>query len=122
MNDIVTRFAPSPSGYLHLGHAASAAKAFGYVKERGGVCLLRMEDIDTTRCKPEFEQAIYEDLSWLGFKWPTPVRRQTDHLADYNGVLDTLREKELVYRCFKTRKEILNDIARAPHAKRHFMV
>jgi len=100
---------------LHLGHAASAAKAFGYVRECGGTCLLRIEDIDTTRCKPEFEKAIYEDLSWLGFNWPKPVRRQTDHFADYNGVLDRLRDMELVYRCFKTRKEILSDIARAPH-------
>ncbi|PHS78047.1 MAG: tRNA glutamyl-Q(34) synthetase GluQRS [Robiginitomaculum sp.] len=115
MNDIVTRFAPSPSGYLHLGHAASAAKAFGYAREHDGICLLRIEDIDTTRCKPEFERAIYEDLAWLGFKWPSPVRRQTDHLADYGAVLDKLRDIGLVYRCFKTRKEILNDIARAPH-------
>lgn len=115
MRSVVTRFAPSPSGYLHLGHAASAAKAFGYARERGGVCLLRIEDIDTTRCKPEFEQGIYEDLAWLGFKWPTPARRQTDHLADYNGILDKLRGQNLVYRCFKTRKEILNNIASAPH-------
>ena len=92
MNDIVTRFAPSPSGYLHLGHAASAAKVFGYAREHDGICLLRIEDIDTTRCKPEFERAIYEDLAWLGFKWPSPVRRQTDHLADYGAVLDKLRD------------------------------
>ncbi len=115
MNEIVTRFAPSPSGYLHLGHAASAALAFGFAKKNSGKCLLRIEDIDTTRCKEEFEQAIYEDLAWLGFKWPTPTRRQTEHLADYAAVLDKLRDMKLVYRCFKTRKEILNEIARAPH-------
>lgn len=115
MNDFVTRFAPSPSGYLHLGHAASAARAFGYADKHAGICLLRIEDIDATRCKPEFEQAIYEDLFWLGFRWPSPVRRQTDHLKDYDKVLDKLRDMELVYRCFKTRKEIINDISRAPH-------
>jgi len=120
VSDIVTRFAPSPSGYLHLGHAASAAKAFDFAKEHGGTCLLRIEDIDTTRCKPEFEQAIYEDLAWLGFEWPTsgrfgPVRRQTDHLTDYASVIDKLRDMELVYRCFKSRKEIEADIESHPH-------
>lgn len=112
---IRTRFAPSPSGYLHLGHAESAAQAFGFARENQGECLLRIEDIDTTRCKPEFETAIYENLQWLGFHWPTPVRRQSDHFADYISVLTRLRDMGLVYRCFKTRKEILEDIARAPH-------
>jgi len=115
VSDIVTRFAPSPSGYLHLGHAASAAKAFGFAQERGGTCLLRIEDIDTTRCKYEFEQAIYEDLNWLGFKWPDPVRRQSDHFIDYGKTLQSLHGKGLVYRCFKTRKEIVDDSASAPH-------
>jgi len=115
VSDIVTRFAPSPSGYLHLGHAASAAKAFGFAQEHGGICLLRVEDIDTTRCKYEFEQAIYEDLNWLGFKWPEPVRRQSDHFTDYGKTLQSLRDKGLMYRCFKTRKEIVDDIASAPH-------
>ena len=115
MDIVVTRFAPSPTGYLHIGHAASAAQNFAFAAKHGGTCLLRMEDIDTTRCTPEFEQAIYEDLSWLGFSWPTPVRRQSDHFADYDKVLQTLRTKDLVYRCFKTRKEIMNDITRAPH-------
>jgi len=103
---VITRFAPSPSGYLHLGHAASAAKVFGFTQDNDGICLLRIEDIDTTRCKPEFEQAIYEDLAWLGFTWPNPVRRQTDHMPDYKNVIGALRDKGLVYRCFKSRKEL----------------
>lgn len=115
MNDIVTRFAPSPSGYLHLGHAASAAKAFGFADEHGGTCLLRIEDIDTTRCKPEFEQAIYEDLEWLEFNWPEPVRRQTDHLDAYEAVVEKLWYLGFVYPCFKSRKEILADIENHPH-------
>ena len=115
MAGIVTRFAPSPTGYLHLGHAAAAAHAFGFAVEHGGTCLLRIEDIDRTRCKPEFETAIYEDLDWLGFDWPLPARRQSAHMSDYKTALETLREKALVYRCFKTRKEIIEDIARAPH-------
>lgn len=81
----------------------------------GGTCLLRIEDIDTTRCRPEFETAILEDLHWLGFDWPMPVRRQSDHFSDYQKTLDTLISRGLVYRCFKTRKEIMEDIARAPH-------
>lgn len=81
----------------------------------GGQCILRIEDIDTTRCKPEYESAIYEDLQWLGFHWEKPVRRQSDHYAEYAKTLETLRKHKLVYRCFKTRKEVLNDIARAPH-------
>ncbi len=116
MNGVVTRFAPSPSGYLHLGHAASANQAFGFAKKQGGICVLRIEDIDTTRCKPQYEQAIYDDLAWLGFRWPTLVRKQSDYFADYDKVLQDLRSQGLVYRCFKTRKEILVDIARAPHA------
>ena len=112
MNNIVTRFAPSPSGYLHLGHAASAAKAFGFAQEHAGTCLLRIEDIDTTRCKPEFEQAIYEDLTWLGYTWPQPVRRQTDHMDAYTHVIEKLRGMGLVYRCFKTRTELAAEGAR----------
>ena len=115
MNRIITRFAPSPTGYLHVGHVASAVKAFGFADTHGGTCLLRIEDIDRTRCKPEFERAIYEDLDWLGFDWPIPVRRQSDHFKDYAGVLERLRDLGVVYRCTKTRKEIMDDIARAPH-------
>ncbi len=115
METVITRFAPSPTGYLHLGHAASASKTFAFAAKYGGSCLLRIEDIDTTRCKPEYEQAIYEDLAWLGFDWSTPVRRQSDHFAAYDKVLQDLRKQGLVYRCFKTRKQVMDDIARAPH-------
>ncbi len=115
MSNFITRFAPSPTGYLHKGHAASASLAFGWAQMRGGVCLLRIEDIDSQRCRPPFEQAIYEDLHWLGFRWPDPVLRQSEHLGDYRKTLRHLRDKGLVYRCFKTRKQVLEDIARAPH-------
>jgi len=84
-------------------------------READGRVLLRIEDIDTTRCKPEFEDAIYEDLAWLGLDWETPVRRQSEHFDQYHAVLDTLASQSLIYRCFKTRKEIAEDIARAPH-------
>ncbi|PHR60186.1 MAG: tRNA glutamyl-Q(34) synthetase GluQRS [Robiginitomaculum sp.] len=112
---IRTRFAPSPTGLLHIGHAHSAKHAFGFASAHGGECILRIEDIDTTRCKPEFTSAIYEDLAWLGFHWPKPVRVQSEHFADYTKTLQALQDMGLVYRCFKTRKEILADIARAPH-------
>ncbi len=115
MTEFVTRFAPSPTGLLHLGHAFSALTAYNAAREAGGRFLLRIEDIDRTRCKPEFENAIYEDLAWLGLEWETPVRRQSDHFDDYAATLAQLQEKGLVYRCFKTRKEILDEIARAPH-------
>lgn len=110
-----TRFAPSPTGFLHLGHAFSALTVYRAAQEANGRFLLRIEDIDQTRCKPEFENAIYEDLSWLGLNWETPVRRQSEHFDDYAAALETLRERNLVYRCFKTRKEIVDEIARAPH-------
>ncbi|PZR36534.1 tRNA glutamyl-Q(34) synthetase GluQRS [Caulobacter segnis] len=109
----VTRFAPSPTGYLHRGHAYSALAAYTAAREAGGRFLLRIEDIDITRSRPEYEAAILEDLSWLGLSWESPVRRQSEHLADYHAAIETLRERGLVYRCFKTRKEI--DIGRAPH-------
>ncbi|MBY0422505.1 MAG: tRNA glutamyl-Q(34) synthetase GluQRS [Parvularculaceae bacterium] len=112
---LTTRFAPSPTGFLHLGHAFSALSAATYAAARGGRMLLRIEDIDRTRCRPEFEQAIYEDLAWLGIAWETPVRRQSDHFADYAEALDALRALGVVYRCFRTRTEILDEIARAPH-------
>jgi glutamyl-Q tRNA(Asp) synthetase len=112
----VTRFAPSPTGYLHLGHAYSALLASDAAAKAGGVCLLRIEDIDTTRCRPEFEATICEDLTWLGLTWPLPVRRQSDHMPDYAAALDRLRELGVVYRCFLTRKEIAAASLSAPHA------
>jgi glutamyl-Q tRNA(Asp) synthetase len=111
----ITRFAPSPTGPLHLGHAFSALTAFAAAEAAGGRFLLRIEDIDAGRCKPEFEAAIYEDLDWLGIRWDTPVRRQSGHLDDYQRALGALIDRGLVYRCFKTRTEILDEIARAPH-------
>lgn len=115
MDRFITRFAPSPTGYLHLGHAFSALTAWRAAREAGGRFLLRIEDIDRTRCRPEFEAAIYEDLAWLGFDWEEPVRRQSDHFDDYAAVLDRLIAMGVIYRCFKTRKEVLDEIARAPH-------
>lgn len=115
MHDFVTRFAPSPTGLLHLGHAYSALVAFEAARQANGQFILRIEDIDLGRCRPEFEDAIYEDLAWLGLKWETPVRRQSDHFDDYARALETLIGKRLVYRCFKTRKEVADEIARAPH-------
>ncbi len=112
--ETVTRFAPSPSGYLHLGHAYSAL--FAQANADGGRFLLRIEDIDETRCRPQFEDAIYEDLAWLGLKWETPVRRQSDYLADYRQALGKLEEKKLIYPCFCTRKEIQAEIERAGQA------
>ncbi|WP_454717028.1 tRNA glutamyl-Q(34) synthetase GluQRS [Caulobacter segnis] len=109
----VTRFAPSPTGYLHRGHAFSALTAYQAAREAGGRFLLRIEDIDATRCRPEYDAAIFEDLAWLGLEWEQPVRRQSEHLTDYHAAIETLRQRGLVYRCFKTRKEI--DIGRAPH-------
>lgn len=115
MTAFITRFAPSPTGRLHLGHAFSALTAFEAARAADGRMRLRIEDIDAARSKPEFEAGIYEDLTWLGIDWPEPVRRQSDHLADYARALDLLIDQGLVYRCFKTRKEVLDEIARAPH-------
>lgn len=111
----VTRFAPSPTGRLHKGHAFSAMTARRAAEDAGGRFLLRIEDIDPTRCRPEFEAGIYEDLAWLGLDWETPVRRQSDHLADYAAVVEALDRRGLLYRCFRTRKEILDAIGDAPH-------
>ncbi len=106
----VTRFAPSPNGWLHLGHAYSAIFAFETAKALGGRFLLRIEDIDIGRCRPEYEQGIYEDLAWLGLDWERPVRRQSEHFADYEAALRRLREMDLIYPCFATRKEIADAI------------
>jgi len=115
MSDFVTRFAPSPTGWLHLGHAFSALQARRAVDAAGGRFLLRIEDIDVTRSRPEYEAAIFEDLAWLGIGWETPPRRQSEHFDDYATALDALIGQGVMYRCFKTRKEILAEIARAPH-------
>ncbi|MCB1229171.1 MAG: tRNA glutamyl-Q(34) synthetase GluQRS [Verrucomicrobiae bacterium] len=115
---IVTRFAPSPTGLLHLGHAYSALFSFEAVRRGEGRFLLRIEDIDFTRCREEFEGGIFEDLEWLGLEWETPVRRQSEHLAEYAAVAEGLRERGLLYPCFCTRKDILREIERAggaPH-------
>lgn len=111
----VTRFAPSPTGYLHLGHALSALTAFDAARAANGRFLLRIEDIDLGRARPEFEAAIYEDLAWLGLSWEEPVRRQSEHMAEYAEPLQDLIGRGLVYRCFRTRKEIADAIASAPH-------
>ncbi len=116
MTAIVTRFAPSPTGRLHLGHAYSALFAWRAAKTAGGRFLLRIEDIDRGRCRPEFEAAIYEDLAWLGLSWERPVRRQSEHMADYAAALARLEEERLVYPCFCTRSAIRAEIARAGRA------
>lgn len=112
----VTRFAPSPTGHLHLGHAFSALQAWHAAREADGRFLLRIEDIDKGRCRPEFEATIMEDLAWLGIAWEEPVRRQSDHFADYETALDTLRAQGLLYPCFCTRREIADEIAHSPSA------
>ncbi|MDP3658580.1 tRNA glutamyl-Q(34) synthetase GluQRS [Phenylobacterium sp.] len=111
----VTRFAPSPTGWLHRGHAFSALSAFRAAQSRAGRFILRIEDIDATRSRPAFEDAILADLAWLGLAWEQPVRRQSEHMADYRAALDRLQTRGLVYRCFRTRREIAEDIERAPH-------
>jgi len=105
-----TRFAPSPNGWLHLGHAYSAIFASDTARAIDGHFLLRIEDIDIGRCRPEYEQAIYEDLAWLGLTWQTPVRRQSDHFTAYESALRQLRDMGLAYPCFATRKEISDAI------------
>ena len=102
----VFRFAPSPNGHLHLGHAYSALLNFDRARETGGRLLLRIEDIDATRCRPEFETAIYDDLGWLGMDWEMPVRRQSEHFGEYRRALETLSEQGLVYPSFESRAGI----------------
>jgi len=117
-----TRFAPSPTGHLHLGHAFSALFAAQSARDSGGRFLLRIEDIDPGRCRPEFDTAIMEDLGWLGLKWETPVRRQSEHMDDYATALEALDAKGLLYACFCTRSEIRREIeaaGHAPHAPPH---
>jgi glutamyl-Q tRNA(Asp) synthetase len=111
----VTRFAPSPTGYLHRGHAFSALTAATSATADGGRFLVRIEDIDQIRCDRQFEDAIFEDLAWLGLSWGVPVRRQSEHLEDYRRALTCLHDQSVLYRCFRTRAEILSQIEAAPH-------
>jgi glutamyl-Q tRNA(Asp) synthetase len=112
----VFRFAPSPNGYLHLGHAYSALLNADLARQTGGQLLLRIEDIDPARCRPEFEAAIYEDLGWLGITWQQPVRRQSEHLADYRAALDRLAGLGLIYPSFESRAEIAKLVAQREKA------
>ncbi|WP_026608052.1 tRNA glutamyl-Q(34) synthetase GluQRS [Methylocapsa acidiphila] len=111
----VFRFAPSSNGHLHLGHAYSALLNFDMARAAGGRFLLRIEDIDVERCRPEFERAILEDLDWLGLTWEEPVRRQSEHFADYAAALARLERLGLTYPCFCTRGEILTAAAARPN-------
>lgn len=118
MSDIVTRFAPSPTGYLHLGTVYSALFTENAAKETNGRFLLRIEDTDRGRCRQEFEDQLLDDLRWLGLTWEEPVRRQSEHFDSYQDALSILREKNLLYPCFCTRKEIMDEIDAAgvaPH-------
>jgi glutamyl-Q tRNA(Asp) synthetase len=106
MTPPVFRFAPSPNGYLHLGHALSALLNAELARAGGGRLLLRIEDIDRARCKPEYEQAIHDDLAWLGVTWEQPVRRQSEHFEAYRGALEKLQAQDLVYASFESRGDI----------------
>jgi glutamyl-Q tRNA(Asp) synthetase len=112
----VTRFAPSPTGYLHLGHVRSALEGWRAARRDGGRFLLRLEDIDRTRCRDEYAAAILEDLAWLGLDWDGPVRKQSEHFDDYRRALDRLQALGLLYPCFCTRREIQAEIVRASGA------
>lgn len=115
---VITRFAPSPTGRLHIGHVYSAFFAYELAMQNDGRFILRIEDIDKERCHKKYEDGIYEDLSWLGLKWETPVRRQSEHMDEYKSALKKLEDKELLYPCFCTRKEIREEAKRsgsAPH-------
>jgi glutamyl-Q tRNA(Asp) synthetase len=110
---VVTRFAPSPTGYLHLGHVRSAHEGWRAARAAGGRFLLRLEDIDRGRCREEFAAAIIEDLAWLGLDWVGEVRRQSEHFDDYRRALDRLQALDVLYPCFCTRRDIAAEIARA---------
>ncbi|WP_270938495.1 tRNA glutamyl-Q(34) synthetase GluQRS [Falsiroseomonas oryzae] len=113
---LVTRFAPSPTGFLHLGHAHSALAGWRRARAAGGRFLLRLEDIDPGRCRPDFADAIQEDLAWLGLDWDGPVRVQSAHLAEYRAALEALTAQGLLYPCFCTRAEIAREVAAAASA------
>lgn len=116
VSEIVTRFAPSPTGGLHLGHAYSAFFAYGAAKAAGGRFLLRLEDIDRQRCRPEFSGKILADLAWLGLDWEEPLRRQSEHWDDYRAALGKLEKAGLIYPCFCTRADIALEAAQSGHA------
>src|SRR5947207_2856619 len=107
----VFRFAPSPNGYLHLGHALSALINFEMARAASGRLLLRIEDIDASRCRPDYEEAIYEDLAWLGIAWEQPVRRQSAHFDDYRAALTRLEAMGLIYPSFESRRAIAQIVA-----------
>ena len=107
----VFRFAPSPNGFLHLGHAFSALLNFDLARATGGRFLLRIEDIDPARCRAEYEQAIYHDLAWLGIRWEQPVRRQSEHFEAYRSAIERLSAQGLVYPSFESRAEIARLVA-----------
>ena len=114
----VFRFAPSPNGYLHLGHALSALLNADKARAAGGRLILRIEDIDAARCRPEFEAAIYDDLAWLGLTWEEPVRRQSEHLDEYRAALAKLDAMQLTFPSFESRTEITHLVAdRESHAR-----
>jgi glutamyl-Q tRNA(Asp) synthetase len=116
---IVTRFAPSPTGYLHLGHAFAAFNAWKRARVADGRFLLRIEDIDQTRCRPDYAAAIQEDLGWLGLNWDGAVRVQSEHLVEYQTVLDGLAERGLLYPCFCTRASIMREVAASTEAQHY---
>jgi glutamyl-Q tRNA(Asp) synthetase len=111
MTTPVFRFAPSPNGYLHLGHALSALLNFEMARAAGGRLILRIEDIDQARCRPDYERAIYEDLAWLGIEFEQPVRRQSAHFDDYRAALTRLEALGLIYPSFESRGEIARLVA-----------
>jgi len=111
MTQPVFRFAPSPNGHLHLGHALSALLNFDMARQSSGRFLLRMEDIDSARCRPEFEAAIYDDLAWLGLEWEQPVRRQSAHFGEYRKALEALDARRLTFPAFESRAEIARMVA-----------
>ena len=115
-NSPILRFAPSPTGRLHLGNGFSALYTFDVARRLGGKLLLRIEDIDFDRCRPEYEVALLADLDWLGLTWERPVRRQSEHMDDYAAALARLNEEKLTYPCFCTRKQIASEIAAAASA------
>lgn len=115
---LTTRFAPSPSGWLHLGHAYSARFGWDVARKTDGRFLLRIDDLDRIRSRPEYDVGIFEDLAWLGLDWDPEVRRESEHLADYQAAVDRLVREKLAYPCFCSRREIRAEIARmgaAPH-------